>query len=29
VRTCHVHLRAGAEFVPAPDEDEEDQLGNA
>jgi len=27
--TCHVHLREGAEFVAAADEDEEDQLGDA
>jgi len=27
--TCHVHLRAGAEFVGAPGEDEEDQLDDA
>jgi 2Fe-2S ferredoxin len=27
--TCHVHLRAGAAFVAAADEDEEDQLGDA
>ena len=27
--TCHVHLREGAEFVPAADEDEEDQLDDA
>ena len=27
--TCHVHLREGAEFVGAADEDEEDQLGDA
>jgi 2Fe-2S ferredoxin len=27
--TCHVHLRAGAAFVKAADEEEEDQLGSA
>jgi 2Fe-2S ferredoxin len=27
--TCHLHLRAGAEFVAAPDEAEEDQLDGA
>ena len=27
--TCHVHLREGAEFVTAADEDEEDQLDDA
>ena len=27
--TCHVHLRSGAEFVAAPDEEEEDQLDDA
>ena len=27
--TCHVHLRSGAEFVNAADDDEEDQLGDA
>lgn len=27
--TCHVHLRSGAEFVDAADEEEEDQLGDA
>jgi ferredoxin, 2Fe-2S len=27
--TCHVHLRSGAEFVNAADEEEEDQLGDA
>ena len=27
--TCHVHLRSGAEFVEAADEEEEDQLGDA
>lgn len=27
--TCHVHLRAGAECVAPPDEEEEDQLDDA
>lgn len=27
--TCHVHLRSGAEFVNAADDEEEDQLGDA
>jgi 2Fe-2S ferredoxin len=27
--TCHVHLREGAEFIAAADDDEEDQLGDA
>ncbi|MBI3369339.1 MAG: 2Fe-2S iron-sulfur cluster binding domain-containing protein [Burkholderiales bacterium] len=27
--TCHVHLRGGAEFVDAADDEEEDQLGDA
>jgi ferredoxin, 2Fe-2S len=27
--TCHVHLRSGAEFVDAADEEEEDQLDDA
>jgi 2Fe-2S ferredoxin len=27
--TCHVHLRTGAEYVAAPDEEEEDQLDDA
>ena len=27
--TCHVHLRSGAEFVAAADDEEEDQLGDA
>jgi 2Fe-2S ferredoxin len=27
--TCHVHLREGAQFVAAADEDEEDQFGDA
>ncbi|MBX3605883.1 MAG: ISC system 2Fe-2S type ferredoxin [Piscinibacter sp.] len=27
--TCHVHLRSGAEFVAAADEEEEDQLDDA
>lgn len=27
--TCHVHLRSGAEFVNAADEEEEDQLDDA
>lgn len=27
--TCHVHLRGGAEFVDAADEEEEDQLDDA
>ena len=27
--TCHVHLRAGAEFVAPADEEEEDQLDDA
>lgn len=27
--TCHVHLRSGAEFLAAADDEEEDQLGDA
>ena len=27
--TCHVHLREGAEFVAAPDDEEDDQLDDA
>ena len=27
--TCHVHLRAGAETVAAPDDEENDELDNA
>jgi 2Fe-2S ferredoxin len=27
--TCHVHVREGAEFLAAADDDEEDQLGDA
>lgn len=27
--TCHVHIRSGAEFLAAADEDEEDQLDDA
>jgi len=27
--TCHVHVRSGAEFLAAPDDEEEDQLDDA
>ena len=27
--TCHVHVRSGAEFISAPDDEEEDQLDDA
>jgi 2Fe-2S ferredoxin len=27
--TCHVHVRAGADFIAAPDDEEEDQLDDA